>query len=92
MQEFRNNPFISIEVLLSVLLGGGSLITSSDKLNKADVAAAEARLKTIELKIEGVISDHETMSKHWKLHTWAKDEINELRLKQGLEPSRWPDL
>lgn len=32
------------------------------------------------------------LSKHWKLHTWAKDQIAELRHKQQMEPVSWPDL
>ncbi len=32
------------------------------------------------------------LSKHWKLHSWTKDQVAELRHKQQMEPVSWPDL
>ena len=61
---------------------------------------------TLELKFtefeethEGLADDTDEMirltrqiSKHWKLHTWTKDQIAELRYKSQLEPVSWPNL
>lgn len=33
-----------------------------------------------------------TLSKHWKLHSWSREEINRLRFKAGDEPASWPNL
>lgn len=38
------------------------------------------------------VKQNETLVKFWKLHNWTKDQILELRLKNGLESSQWPDL
>ena len=32
------------------------------------------------------------LSKHWKLHNWAKDQVAELRHKNQMDPVSWPDL
>ena len=32
------------------------------------------------------------LQKHWKLHTWAKDQVAELRHKNQMDPVSWPDL
>lgn len=32
------------------------------------------------------------LQKHWKLHTWVKDQVAELRHKQQLDPVSWPDF
>ncbi len=32
------------------------------------------------------------ISKHWKLHSWTKDQIAELRHKTQMKPVSWPDL
>jgi len=34
----------------------------------------------------------EAMSKHWKIHSWTKDQINELRVKLDLPLKGWPDF
>ena len=36
--------------------------------------------------------DTETMQKHWKLHSWAKDQVNTLRTKHDMDIESWPDL
>jgi len=32
------------------------------------------------------------LQKHWKLHTWAKDQIAEIRYKLQMKPVSWPNL
>ena len=32
------------------------------------------------------------LTKHWKLHSWAKDEINKLRATHGFPIESWPDI
>ncbi len=32
------------------------------------------------------------LQKHWRLHTWAKDQVAELRHKSQMEPVSWPNL
>ena len=33
-----------------------------------------------------------SIRKHWKLHTWVRDEIHELRQKNDMPTSKWPDF
>lgn len=61
---------------------------------------------TLELKFsefkeihEGLADDTDEMirltkqiSRHWKLHSWTKDQIAELRHKTQMEPVSWPNL
>jgi len=32
------------------------------------------------------------LSKHWKIHNWSKDQINELRVEHTKPLVSWPDL
>lgn len=52
----------------------------------------DATIATIQADIEQIRDDRETMAKHWRLHGWARDEINILRSQHDLEPARWPPL
>ncbi len=33
-----------------------------------------------------------TLRKHWKIHRWTADRINELRVEQGKPLASWPEL
>jgi hypothetical protein len=33
-----------------------------------------------------------SIAKHWKLHNWAREEINTMRFEDGKAPVAWPDL
>lgn len=94
MNDIKQNPMLSVAVAVAMLLGGGSgavsLIGNNDATAKA--TALEARLTTIEMTLTQIASDKETMSRHWKLLNWSKDELNALRAKHDLEAARWPDL
>lgn len=37
-------------------------------------------------------NETETLAKHWKLHGWARDEINDIRSNANLPAVRWPEL
>lgn len=37
-------------------------------------------------------SQDESLSKHWKLHSWAKDQITGLRNQHDMPVVSWPDL
>ena len=60
---------------------------------------ANAELRVLKKSVIDLAADkeldktqNETLTKHWKLHSWSRDEINDLRHKSGLDRSRWPDL
>ncbi len=59
----------------------------------------ELRFADFEKTHEGLADDTDEMtrltrqlSKHWKLHTWAKDQVAELRHKNQMKPVSWPNL
>jgi hypothetical protein len=31
------------------------------------------------------------LSHQWKLHQWTRDQINELRVKNGMQLAKWPE-
>lgn len=94
MKDIKDNPWLSFAVAVAMLLGGssGALSVVGARDATASATALEARLTTIEMTLTQIASDKETMGKHWRLHSWAKDEINALRAKHDLDASRWPDL
>lgn len=67
------------------------------KLDKlaADNAELTTALKLMSQQLAAAKDDERqdgVLSKHWKLHGWARDEINKLRFEQGLQPVAWPGL
>ena len=55
-------------------------------------------MKVVKLQLEQITNDtdcdvkqSETLTKHWKLHGWARDEINTLRAEAGKPLAHWPD-
>lgn len=93
LREAKNNPWLAAAILTALGLGGGNLAFRPEAgITVEEIAAAENRLTKIEEKIDLLVSGRDTMEKHWKLHQWAKDEVNELRGKHDLPSSRWPDF
>jgi hypothetical protein len=94
-KDLKENPVLTVGMLLALLMGGGSgavsILGNGDgkEAHAAAIKLAE-RLTTIELDIRAIADDRATMAKHWALHQWAKDEINSLRAKQDLDAARWP--
>lgn len=92
---------LAIVTTISIALAGFALKWVFDA--NAQIAIMQ---NTLELKFtefeethEGLADDTDEMvrltkqiSKHWKLHSWTKDQIAELRHKTQMEPVSWPDL
>jgi hypothetical protein len=60
---------------------------------------AHAKHSVMEENVERLMADthrdekqDRSVRKHWKLHTWARDRITELRHVHGLPLEPWPDL
>lgn len=93
IDEAKKNPWFAALILAALGLGGGNLAFRPEAgITMEEITAAENRLTKIEEKIDRLVTDRETMTKHWKLHQWAKDEVNELRGKHDLPSSRWPNF
>ena len=59
----------------------------------------ELKFADFEATHEGLADDTDEMvrltkqiSRHWKLHSWTKDQIAELRHEAQMNPVSWPDL
>lgn len=83
-----------VTLLAALGLGGTSLGLQEKYTGPTpdEIVAHENRLATIENDLKNLVANRETMSKHWKLHSWAKDQINELRFKQDLGVANWPEF
>lgn len=68
---------------ISMMLAGFSLKWQFD---------ANAKIEVMQERMSSDARQDETLKKHWKLHGWARDEINDIRVQSGLEPVRWPNL
>jgi hypothetical protein len=90
---------IVLTVLISISLGIASFSLAWMFNTNAKVAVMSEKLFTMSEKLDIALQDTETdsiqnrqLSKHWKLHGWAKDEINVLRVKNGSNMTSWPEL
>jgi hypothetical protein len=92
-----------LEIIMSVLITISLSIASFSLAwmfnTNAKVAVISEKLSVMNEKLDSALQDTEKdvrqdsqLSKHWKLHGWTKDEINTLRIHNGLGFSQWPDL
>ena len=68
-----------------------------DKVEERDAQIVELQT-ALKLLIQQVDTDardasqDKTLVKHWRLHSWARDQVNALRHAQGQPPVPWPEL
>lgn len=72
-------------VLMALALGLGGWALSTTQSLQIQMAVLQQQLKDND-------THDKAITKHWKLHTWAREEINDLRIADGLPQARWPDL
>lgn len=58
---------------------------------------ANAEISVMNEKLSSIQSDkaqdnRQDQTKHWRLHSWARDQINELRYSNNLPLAPWPDV
>lgn len=68
-------------ILLSVTVSLGGFVLYESYQVHAELAVLQEQMKV-----------NRTVKKHWKLHAWAKDQINELRIQHDLHMRSWPSL
>lgn len=49
-------------------------------------------LQSLADKIEAATKHDATVTRFWRLHSWERTRINELRVKHRLGVAEWPDL
>ena len=63
------------------------------------VNGQQTKIALMQQSLASVVSDTEkdkkqddTLTKFWRLHSWERARINELRIADGLPIAEWPDL
>lgn len=74
-------------VCILALIGWGAKVVSD---LQAKVGVLENRLADRDRDEEQRITV--TLRKHWKLHTWARDELTDVEKKLDMPISHWPEL
>jgi hypothetical protein len=59
---------------------------------KSMQATNRLQFEQIQRSLDSMSNEDQSITKMWKLHSWAKDQINDLRYKNELNPVSWPDL
>jgi hypothetical protein len=92
-----SNTTISLLAAICMALSAFSLKWSFDA--NADMKVMSVQMENMTESIEKLSEKSEldkkqdaSISKHWKLHNWARDEINKIHFKNNEEPVSWPDL
>lgn len=90
---------ISSFTLYWIFDANATIRTLSANIEAFNELDREVNFKELKVKIEDFLNDtskDETqdrqLRKHWKLHNWERAEINDIRYKNNLPPSNWPDL
>ncbi len=81
---------LSVLVAISMAIAGFAL--KWQFVANAEIKVIQHQLSEQSEQVQIDLKHSSQLSKHWKLHGWAKDEINKLRAKHGLELESWPDL
>ena len=86
-------PFeIIVSILISIALGLSAFTLKWVFDTNAQIAVAREQLTNVLSDSAVDNTQSATLSKHWKLHSWERVRINELRVQQGLPIAAWPDL
>jgi len=82
----------ALGVLGAIVLGLGGFVLQQAFGVHARLAVMEAALEQIVSDTEADARRDETLSKHWRLHSWAKDRVTELRNMHNQPLVEWPEL
>jgi len=86
MGETQDTAFASMETARNAAIAA---IKSSHDL---ELAPMRDLLAKIEADNEADIRQDKTLNKHWKIASWTKARINELRVEHGLPLKEWPSF
>lgn len=71
----------------------------ADDINDFNELDDKVNFQELKTNIEHFLNDtskdesqNRQLQKHWKLHSWERDQINALRHSTSLPPATWPDL
>jgi len=76
-----------------------SEVVLEGKATSAEVKAVQVQMVAMQKSIDKLSEKSDldkkqdsSISKHWKLHNWSRDEINNIKFKNGEAPVSWPSL
>jgi len=84
--------FLLLGVLVSTSLAVAGFTLKWQFAANAEIKVLQQRLTEQTEQVQNDLRHDRQIGKHWKLHSWAKDEINRLRVKNNLEIIAWPNL
>jgi alkylated DNA repair dioxygenase AlkB len=89
----------ALVALGTVILGitGWSLLRNIQSIQTdaelaAQILLLQQDIKELRENKEPETRQDRTIRKHWKLHTWAKDQINEIQKSNNVPLGKWPDF
>jgi len=89
----------ALVALGTIILGitGWSLLRNVQSIQtdaelSAQILLLQQDIKELRENREPETRQDRTIRKHWKLHTWARDQINEIQKNNNMQLSKWPDL
>jgi len=96
MAAASNNISSILNIVLGVLVAI-SIAIAGWSLNKTIEMGEEQRLMQYQIQMLSNNKDADEkqdrqIRKHWKLHSWAKDQINKLGRHHDIPIQPWPDL
>lgn len=90
---------VSLTILGTVALGISSWAINRTICLTEDIAAIRVELRSLDQKIDNARDNKQeetrqnvTLSKHWKLHSWAHDELSAIKHKLEMGEAKWPDF
>lgn len=84
------STIIGLMSTVSLSLGGFALKWVFDA--NAEISVMNEKLSSIQSDKAQDNRQDQTITKHWRLHSWARDQINELRQHNNLPLAPWPDV
>ena len=86
-------------LVATIALGLAGYVLNASANSKAERAVLREKIEQLQTmnerdnaQDERLRKIEETGRKFWRLHGWARDQVNFLRDKVDLEPSPWPVL
>jgi len=91
------NALFGVLVMICIALSGFSLKWTFDanaelKVIRVEMRAIHDTLEKLSQNSEADKKQDSQLSKHWRLHTWAREEINRISVRDGSGIVSWPDL
>ena len=77
------------QILMSVVCAAALALSG---FGLKEIYDLNAKMAVLQADVNDDKRVNSSISKFWKLHGWAKDEINDLRHHAGKKNARWPDL